>query len=941
MYTVYLQLRESIDGKYFLGLEFKNEIVDGFVIGEKSLSEKEIANKLEKLLALVQHRIQNSVLGEISQKMYIEVLQLSSPSIASPREDIKRKPVTDSFNSIEHQKKPLLNSSLENTVQKIFSELERLDKRINEIETRFSVEDKQVPVTKELVTTFSKEKPQPVKDLGHILPTSQLNIIEDSLKLARSHYEERNYRRALIEFEKIIELDDKNLEAISRVAQIHEKLKNHHLAIEYYKQALDLQSDSASLLHGLGNCYRKARKPLFAIESIEQALKIDPENSNYWVDLSLSYRDINQEFKANESLEKAKKLENLSRISLKREKEVETPSLDKIPVQELVQAKQSMEKIKEVIDIAVKDAKASSVAPHVSSDSSQPEESLDIHFGSDEDFTLDTDERNTLLNKAKKLASLNHFDEAHTILQPHLEKYYNDAEFLAFTAECAIRIGENDKAINYLKLILEIDPSNVKAIQAQANIYKHLADNEKAKKLLERAVILEINDSSLWTDLSVIYNRLGEKENANKAIKKAMDLSISSGDFKFKKSAENVIKEKPDTSPSRIEIMQSIRDKKLRELKEKADELQEQNELNDLPEIYRQILKEEPENLEIAYRLLDVLKTMKGDIKEILQLTSKFVEQDKKEFRAFFEHGMALKQHGNLTSAREYLEKARDLNQDATVLKELADIYKIMGQADKASERLGELLGISDKIKITRSAQDLEEQRKKKDSVDFLTMVEILINKNLIAEIDIEKIRSMTEEPDVVPKALLLLGEIYFKVGQYKESIKNHVRYLDFPDPNIHVFKTLGKAYRRVKEFDKAKKLFFKYMEFIPDDAEILMELGVLNNSLKDYTTAIDYYNKAIAANKDNNTGNLAQTYTYRGVSYYNLEDYTSAIDDYEEAIKYNPKKLQSYHNLGIAFEKIHSRDKARESYKKALELAKERKLVNKIRIYEDWIKNV
>ncbi|MFW9991215.1 MAG: tetratricopeptide repeat protein, partial [Candidatus Odinarchaeota archaeon] len=538
-------------------------------------------------------------------------------------------------------------------------------------------------------------------------------------------------------------------------------------------------------------------------------------------------------------------------------------------------------------------------------------------------------------------STLPEFCAFRVMLKPFVNEYYEDGEFLSFAAEYAMKGGEHEKAIDYLNLILEIDPNNVKALQAQANIYKQLEENEKAKELLERAVILEISDSSLWTDLSIIYNRIGENEKANEAIRKAMDLSIQAGVFTFEATGVERSNEEIEQPPSRLEILQSIRMKKLTELKEKAEIFEEQKNYDELLSIYREILKEEPEDLVIAYRLLDVLKFLQKDEKEILALTEKIVELDKGEFRAYLEHGLALKRYGNLTKAIEYLEAARELNQDAVVLKELASIYKTMDMPDKASECLGELLKISDKVQITHSIQKEEEHRLMKETDDFLALVEIQINKNLFADIDLEKLKSLTEEPRTVPKALLLLGEINFRVGQHKEAIKLLDKYLEFPDPNIHSIKTLGKAYRRLKEYDRAKSFFMQYLDLMPDDAEILMELGVLYNSNKNYNTALDYYNKAIIANQENNTGDPAQIYIFRGVAHYNLQDYIKAIQDYEKALHIDPKKLQAYHNCGIAYEKINENEKARETYKRALELAKERGLVNKVRIYENWVKNI
>jgi len=80
------------------------------------------------------------------------------------------------------------------------------------------------------------------------------------------------------------------------------------------------------------------------------------------------------------------------------------------------------------------------------------------------------------------------------------------------------------------------------------------------------------------------------------------------------------------------------------------------------------------------------------------------------------------------------------------------------------------------------------------------------------------------------------------------------------------------------------------------DDATIFFYRGTAKNDLKDYQAAIADYDEAIRLNPE-----LAEAFNNRGNAKSALEDYQGAIADYDEAIKLNPELAEAFNNRGIS----------------------------------------
>lgn len=128
------------------------------------------------------------------------------------------------------------------------------------------------------------------------------------------------------------------------------------------------------------------------------------------------------------------------------------------------------------------------------------------------------------------------------------------------------------------------------------------------------------------------------------------------------------------------------------------------------------------------------------------------------------------------------------------------------------------------------------------------------------------------------------------------------------------------------KNYKEAEKYYLKAVSFESDNDLIYGRLGVIytkNNNLKDAKEALKM---AVKLNPENGyyQNNL-------GSVLYNLERYQEALLYFENAVNIDGKIAKRWINLGLCLEKMGEKEKAKEAYKKAIELEPNNKEYQKL----------
>ncbi len=155
-----------------------------------------------------------------------------------------------------------------------------------------------------------------------------------------------------------------------------------------------------------------------------------------------------------------------------------------------------------------------------------------------------------------------------------------------------------------------------------------------------------------------------------------------------------------------------------------------------------------------------------------------------------------------------------------------------------------------------------------------------------------------------VNSATTLLNEVELAAPQKSATV-----YIEIADALIHL---------KNKNLDKAKAILDKAVAIEPKNPDIQILYGDIYAEQNNGTLAADYYNKALDLNKSS-----ARTIVSKGRLYKRSTNYDGAAIEFENAIAISPEYAPAYRELGETNFKLGKLEKAKENYRKYLELSK------------------
>ncbi|MBN1482074.1 tetratricopeptide repeat protein [candidate division KSB1 bacterium] len=87
----------------------------------------------------------------------------------------------------------------------------------------------------------------------------------------------------------------------------------------------------------------------------------------------------------------------------------------------------------------------------------------------------------------------------------------------------------------------------------------------------------------------------------------------------------------------------------------------------------------------------------------------------------------------------------------------------------------------------------------------------------------------------------------------------------------------------------------------------------------QDYDTALNYYNRILAANPDDKVCSIISN--HRGMVYFVQSNYEKAIEDFTRAIQTNPQNFRAYNNRGLSYRMLRTFDRALEDFDHSIEI--------------------
>ena len=191
------------------------------------------------------------------------------------------------------------------------------------------------------------------------------------------------------------------------------------------------------------------------------------------------------------------------------------------------------------------------------------------------------------------------------------------------------------------------------------------------------------------------------------------------------------------------------------------------------------------------------------------------------------------------------------------------------------------------------------------------------------ADAAIDELRRVLAQQPANDDAHRLLGDILADRGEWAEAIAELKRAVAIrPDYWRNHARWAG-AYMKTGRYAEAIAAYTRITELQPDNSRGFQMLGFAYQNAGDNRRALENYRRAIEIAPD------ALAYRTWGPIYYDEGRFREAATAYEEAIRLGPGNPVTHRNLGDAYERLGESARARQAWRKAVELSEEALRVN------------
>ncbi|MBA7511037.1 Cell division coordinator CpoB [subsurface metagenome] len=208
-------------------------------------------------------------------------------------------------------------------------------------------------------------------------------------------------------------------------------------------------------------------------------------------------------------------------------------------------------------------------------------------------------------------------------------------------------------------------------------------------------------------------------------------------------------------------------------------------------------------------------------------------------------------------------------------------------------------------------------------------------------------------QPQPQPQTPFRIGMSYFGKGEYDKAIIEFEKSIELDENHTESYYYLGQCYlqkgiieynnkkifkayslyRKANKFaEQVIPLYEKIIENNPKDLNSYLKLGDIYETrsiapfINEYNEALEYYLKALdlatSSSSAGNTRIIIYLNTRVGCIYFEKKKYSQAIEYLESAVKMSSYNAEAYYYLGLSYDKIREKEKARECLSRVIELA-------------------
>ncbi len=172
------------------------------------------------------------------------------------------------------------------------------------------------------------------------------------------------------------------------------------------------------------------------------------------------------------------------------------------------------------------------------------------------------------------------------------------------------------------------------------------------------------------------------------------------------------------------------------------------------------------------------------------------------------------------------------------------------------------------------------------------------------------------------PEVFHKLGDGYSKRQEHRKAVVSYFRAVQLGDSSVQALSGLGSAFFSLQAYDSAIVYFNRAASRDSSDPLLHYNLGVALSRKDKHREAISEFEKASRLSRTDFTANI---FVQMGINYYHIHQLKKARNSYRRALEITPQYPVALYNLAVLYDAgLHDEKSARRYYKEYLAAAKE-----------------
>lgn len=732
------------------------------------------------------------------------------------------------------------------------------------------------------------------------------------IKSARQFIAERKPQTAIIEYRNAIDITPDNDVALFELAEAYVLTRQINSAVRYYKLAAKANPRNILPLLRLAQVFMQTGQLLEAREHISKALEINPtsiEALHLLASVQIKERDTES---AVETLNKALSLDNenvktyvsLAQLHLKNNDPVKAEQIYLAAISHDAASRAAYMGLVRLYGLQKKWDKAEDLLKKVvETPGNTLRKYTDIanFYQGQKKFDLaekyfqkavffDEDRVEPLINLAEFYAGRQQANKAIETMEAALAKQPKSPLILSGLSQIYLRFNRVAEAEKTVAKALEINSENEGALLQQGQVLMARNNFKEALNRFDQVISMNRLNAKAYYYRAACIGRRGATDRPEQEIFRAaagmLDNPEAFEKDQIKGNLLAAITVDPSLLDARIKLLEIyILEKNLSKAKEQMQE----------------IFKLSAPNIRIM-TLLSGIHLLEGDPQGAQQILETIIKNRPGYLPAYIRLGMLYNSQGNPDKALDYLKKAYDMNPDQIgIVTMMVNIHMTRGENNQA-------------LKVAEMYAEKLFPEKKAFFDNLKGEIYLASRDTDTAFVFFEK-AARQESRFVQPRmhmAKLLTGQ-----KKLNEALEQYQQIESVNPAHVPTLISMGVIYDTLGNVSQAEAYYRKVLELNPKHADAANNLAFILSERKEAVDEAFEY-ASIAREEDPKNPNVLDT---MGWVFYQKGNYLNALSELEESLKIKPDSALACFHYGMALYRTKAFEKARQYFKKALDI--------------------